>query len=486
MPPDRRTREAVRPLTPTTYPRIARTGLEYLDLWRQLFVLHVATFRPCEDDPSTVGRCDTPKAGADDDDLLEGLDRFETAYPSAPVVALARDREISAADLAILHALLIDAQNSEPGVEGFVIPTLARRACLGPNNTFALERLTPDAPIVRRGLALVRNPEAPFLQRVVDAAPELLRIAWADRGALPAAAETMGAAVVARASVWGDAHRSQSDTGGTVAEAVSVEPSVGAFVLPPAVERQFQQVVTAVREGQALRERFGFATTMPTARSSSVLFVGPPGTGKTTACRALAHALGKPLRLICAGDVLGKYVGESEKRLQREFSAADDTGSVLAIDEIDALAYARSSARMPFERALVTQLLVLLERYPNLVIAATSNEPGALDHALERRMAFRIEVPMPGPDERLRLWRELIPAALPIGPEVDLLRLAKDHELSGALVRDAVWHAALAMRTRGAEILAMNDLLDGLAAVQAGRWTATAQAEHVGFRINTP
>ena len=129
----------------------------------------------------------------------------------------------------------------------------------------------------------------------------------------------------------------------------------------------------------------------------SVLFSGRSGTGKTLAAEVLADELQLPLHRVELSAVVSKYVGETEKNLQRLFDAAEDGGAILLLDEADALFGKRSEVKDSHDRYADVEVDYLLQRMENhrgLVILAT-NSKSALDPAFVRRLRFIVDFPFP-------------------------------------------------------------------------------------------
>lgn len=452
----------------------ARTALEYLGLWAQLHQADMHQFGPAA--PARgPGRPERASPAL----LRDGLEAYQAQHPTDPIVTLARDPDITPADLALLHILLLDVQSNPPEQVGLAVVNAASMACGSDNNTQALERLAPGAPLVARGLALVTKAERGLTYGRVAASSELVRLAWAGHERLADGVPDLPAA---SSSSEDDEGFSFEPRAAPTSVGTRVKPHAGMpFVLPPEARATFEQAVAALQHGARLRAEFGFAETLPTAAGARVLFYGPPGTGKTTACGALAAALGREMLVLHPNDVLDKFVGNSEKRLASAFEAAQRDGLLLVIDEIDAYAYARSEASHTHQRQQVTQLLVLLEKHADLPVAATTNEATSLDPALERRLTFRIHVQRPGTEERARLWDQMLPARLPRAGDVDLGRLAASHEVTGAQIRDAIFQAGIRMLGEGRTTVTMADLESGLQVVQGGRWTEPAHRGPIGF-----
>jgi hypothetical protein len=141
-----------------------------------------------------------------------------------------------------------------------------------------------------------------------------------------------------------------------------------------------------------------------------VLLYGPPGTGKTLLARALAHEAGARFLHVRATDVVSKWYGEAEQRVQQAFDRARaDAPSVIFFDEIDALARDRDQAHEATHRMVSTFLENLdgLRDVDGVIVLAATNRPAAVDDALLRPGRFDrlVEVPMPGRAGREAIFR---------------------------------------------------------------------------------
>ena len=126
--------------------------------------------------------------------------------------------------------------------------------------------------------------------------------------------------------------------------------------------------------------------------SSTALFVGPKGSGKTLAAEVIAGELGTSVYRVDLSAIASKYVRETEKNLDRIFDAAEKSGGVLLFDEADALFGKRSDVRDGHDRYAnieVAYLLRRLERYDGVAIL-TTNRKQNIDPAFLRRIRFTI------------------------------------------------------------------------------------------------
>jgi len=223
-----------------------------------------------------------------------------------------------------------------------------------------------------------------------------------------------------------------------------VRPSVelADVVLPDEVRASVEEMVEAVRNRRIVFEQWGIGEGLSHGKGISALFYGQPGTGKTMCGEAIANALNRPLLAASLPSVQSKWVGETERNLESLFEQSRSRRAVLFIDEADALLMERGEGRASrHDDSVVNALLTLIERHQNVVILAT-NRPETLDEALERRLTYAVEFPFPDAVLRSRIWSAHLPEEAPVGEGVDVERLGEEFELSGGLIKQAVFKAA--------------------------------------------
>ena len=125
-------------------------------------------------------------------------------------------------------------------------------------------------------------------------------------------------------------------------------------------------------------------------RNMNLLLAGPPGTGKSEFVKYLAQKTGRGLVTKRAGDFLDKYVGETEKRIRREFKDAEAEGAILFIDEAEGLFFDRTNSQRGFESSRVNELLVAMENFNGILVCAT-NHKDKLDFASIRRFNLKFD-----------------------------------------------------------------------------------------------
>ena len=176
----------------------------------------------------------------------------------------------------------------------------------------------------------------------------------------------------------------------------------------------------------------------------SVLFCGPSGTGKTMAAEAIADELQLPMFRIDLSQVVNKYIGETEKNLKKVFDAAEESDCVIFFDEADALFGKRTSVKDAHDRFAnieISYLLERMERLKGIAILAT-NRRKDLDEAFLRRLRYLVEFPLPGENERKRLWHYVFPSGVDISA-LDIDYLARTFSLAGGHIRSIAFNACL-------------------------------------------
>ncbi len=263
-------------------------------------------------------------------------------------------------------------------------------------------------------------------------------------------ASARGAAPALGDLVAGARARSARDMG-TLARPITPVHRWDDLVLPADSLAQLQEICRRVAAGPRVLADWGFARRLSLGRGVSALFAGPSGTGKTMAAEILAAELGLDLYRIDLAGVVSKYIGETEKNLDRVFGAAEDAGAILFFDEADALFGKRSEVRDSHDRYAnieISYLLQKMEEYEGIAILATNLRQN-LDDAFVRRLAFTVHFPFPDEASRRQIWAGVWPAEAPRAPDLDLDRLARQFKLSGGAIRNAALAAAFLAASDG-------------------------------------
>jgi hypothetical protein len=236
------------------------------------------------------------------------------------------------------------------------------------------------------------------------------------------------------------------------------------LVLPARPLEVLKSISSYLRHRDLVLSEWGYEQAVARDQGLKVLFAGESGTGKTMAGQVITRDLGLELFRIDLATVVSKYIGETEKNLDRIFGAATGSNAILFFDEADALFGKRSEVRDAHDRYAnieVAYLLQRMESYPGAVILATNFRQN-MDDAFLRRLDFVIDFPFPEAEDRERIWRLLLPEAAPIEQDVDVSFLAHQFKLSGGGIRNASLAAAFLAAEDGGRI-AMAHLVRGVA-----------------------
>ncbi len=250
---------------------------------------------------------------------------------------------------------------------------------------------------------------------------------------------------------------------GKLATKVPLVHSWDDLVLPRATMLQVRDVAAAVKYRHVVYSQWGFGQRLVTSLGLKVLFAGASGTGKTMTAGVLARDLGLDLYKIDLSTVVSKFIGETEKNLDRIFRAAQSSNSILFFDEADALFGRRSEVTDAHDRYAnieVAYLLQKMEDHDGVVILA-SNLSKNIDEAFSRRMHYVVEFPLPGEEQRKQLWRGMFPPDAPVADDVDFAFLARQFPISGGEIRNVVLAAAF-LAAQNDQIISMRELIEAM------------------------
>lgn len=237
------------------------------------------------------------------------------------------------------------------------------------------------------------------------------------------------------------------------------------LVLPRPTRAALERLIDWQTHGAQVLGDWGLGALFGKSRGTVALFKGPSGTGKTMAAAILGARLGLPVFRVDLAAMVSKYIGETEKNLERLFRAAEGSDALLFFDEADSLFGQRSEVSDAHDRYAnleTSYLLQRLESFDGLSILAT-NLAQNLDAAFLRRFDHVIEFPMPGPDLRRALWERGLRSAAPIAADLDLGALAERFEMTGAEIRNCWLDAAHRAAARGSAV-GMELILQAVAA----------------------
>jgi SpoVK/Ycf46/Vps4 family AAA+-type ATPase len=196
----------------------------------------------------------------------------------------------------------------------------------------------------------------------------------------------------------------------------------------------------------------------------------------------LAAELGLDLFRVDLATVVSKYIGETEKNLERIFTAADGSNAILFFDEADALFGKRSEVSDSHDRYANIEVAYLLQRmelYPGAAILAT-NFRRNIDDAFIRRLDFVVDFPFPEAEDRRKIWQLVLPQAAPVADDIDLDFLANQFKLSGGAIRNCSLAAAFRAADENGEI-SMGHLVRAVAQEYGKQGRLTLEADFERF-----
>ncbi|TMQ89694.1 ATP-binding protein [Actinomadura soli] len=254
------------------------------------------------------------------------------------------------------------------------------------------------------------------------------------------------------------------NAGGLHKHARRIVPAVGwdDLVLPAEPAGRLRELVQRARHRDRVLGEWRLRSGGGRGRGVVAMFAGESGTGKTMAAEVLAAELGLELYVVELPAVVDKYVGETEKNLERIFTEADRMDAVLLFDEADAVFGKRSDVKDSHDRYANLESAYLLQRLESFggIAVLTTNLRANIDDAFTRRLDLVIDFPFPDPAQRRALWEHCLAPPVPVDGGADLDRCAREFELAGGAIRSAAVTAGYLAAAAGRPV-SMDDLLAG-------------------------
>jgi SpoVK/Ycf46/Vps4 family AAA+-type ATPase len=234
------------------------------------------------------------------------------------------------------------------------------------------------------------------------------------------------------------------------------------LVLAPEVLDEVQLICAWMQHGLKLLQSGNLGQHLQPGYAA--LFYGPPGTGKQLAASLIAKEAGVDIYRVDLSVVVSKYIGETEKNLNRIFDEATTHHWLLFFDEADALFGKRTSVSDAHDRYAnqeVGYLLQCIGDYAGVSILS-NNLRGNIDEAFARRFQSMVHFPMPDAEQRLRIW-QLMLGAQQLAPDVELVALSERHELSGGAIANVIREAILRTAMAGHHQIGLSELKTSVA-----------------------
>ncbi|RXJ84347.1 ATP-binding protein [Arcobacter cloacae] len=219
---------------------------------------------------------------------------------------------------------------------------------------------------------------------------------------------------------------------------------------------------------------------------AKIIFYGVAGTGKTLTALALAKSLKKDVLSFDCSKILSMYIGESEKNVRNifdkyyELRTQTKSEPVLLLNEADQFLSSRASGGMSSSDKMHNQMqnifLEQIERFDGILIA-TTNLLENLDKAFSRRFNYKIEFIKPNKEQRIKLWKKLLPANLPLEENFDIEELAK-YELTGGQIELVIKNTAYKIAVSDEPIFKVENFKEQITKEQKGQFDSETK---VGF-----
>ena len=238
-----------------------------------------------------------------------------------------------------------------------------------------------------------------------------------------------------------------------------IEMTLEDLVLTDDQENEIHKVVKAIEHRDYLAE-------IGLREIGKLLFVGPPGTGKTSVARALARDLDLPFVEVKLSMITSQYLGETAKNVDKTFRVAKRLSPcILFMDEFDFVAKTRSSDEHAAIKRAVNTLLKSIDEVSliqdDVLLIGATNHPDHLDAAAWRR--FDEIVNFPKPDLGMRADILGIVTRRMDVENFDPVKLAEATEgLTGSDLRLVLREAVLDALTEDRTTLTQADLVDAI------------------------
>ena len=234
------------------------------------------------------------------------------------------------------------------------------------------------------------------------------------------------------------------------------------LVLADTTRREINQLIAWIGHSEEILDDFGLRKNLK--RGYRVLFYGPPGTGKTLTATLIGKKMEMDVYRVDLSQVISKYIGETEKNLSNIFDQAESRNWILFFDEADSLFGARTQTNNSNDRAANQEISYLLQRvedFPGIVILA-SNLKSNIDEAFSRRFQSTVYFPMPEPEERLTLWKNIFEKTDVENREENFEYFAENYELAGGALTNVARYAAISALLDNRKKINKQDLQEGL------------------------
>ena len=215
------------------------------------------------------------------------------------------------------------------------------------------------------------------------------------------------------------------------------------IILPDDIKEQLKEINGYIKYKGTVYDDWGFDRKFSLGKGLNILFSGPSGAGKTMAAEIIANKVELDIYKIDLSSVVSKYIGETEKILNKIFIEAQTSNAILFFDEADALFGKRTEIRDSHDRYAnieVNYLLQKMEEHEGIVIMATNYKKN-IDDAFLRRLHITIEFPFPDEKLRQKIWTNIFPEETLVDEAVDFNFMA-NFKITGGNIKNIALSAA--------------------------------------------
>jgi AAA+ superfamily predicted ATPase len=246
------------------------------------------------------------------------------------------------------------------------------------------------------------------------------------------------------------------------AQKIDTEQDWSDLVLTEEVIARIEELKTWIEHNDRLMDEWDMRKKLKPGYR--VLFHGPPGTGKTLTASLLGKYTGRPVFRVDLSTIVSKYIGETEKNLEKLFSKAENRDWILFFDEADALFGKRTEVTDSHDRYAnqeVSYLLQRVEHFSGLVILST-NYKSNMDEAFVRRFNSIIKFPFPDAAMREQLWNHSFSKKVTFSRDVNFKQIASVYKLAGGSIINAVHQASLKTMSDHSNTVSLENILHGI------------------------
>lgn len=246
------------------------------------------------------------------------------------------------------------------------------------------------------------------------------------------------------------------------AQEITTQMEWNDLVVNQNTQDHIKQIKLWLKHHEQLRHDWGMAKQIAPGYRS--LFYGPSGTGKTLTATLLGKEFKKEVYRISLSQVVSKYIGETEKNLEKIFVQAENKNWILLFDEADALFGKRTQTKSSNDKYANQEVSYLLQRVENFngLVILTSNFKNNIDDAFLRRFNSIIHFSKPTAEERLQLWKNCMPKKTKLKDHNILEIVSKNYELNGAQIVSAMAFACLQTLDENTTVIDSQHILKGI------------------------